>query len=79
MPMKKLNLVNLRILFTVKEEMVYEACGNQDYEEVVKRSEESVQELQVCMCGCKYDEVCFGSSCILLPSLYFDEILSVVL
>ncbi|XP_033607955.1 DNA repair protein RAD50 [Cryptotermes secundus] len=30
----------------VKEEMVYEACGNQDYEEVVKRSEEIVQDLQ---------------------------------
>jgi hypothetical protein len=32
--------------------MVYEACGNQDYEEVVKHSEESVQELQVCMYVC---------------------------
>jgi hypothetical protein len=48
-PVKKLRLINLIILFTVKEEMVYEACGNQDYEEVVKRSEESVQDLQVCV------------------------------
>jgi hypothetical protein len=47
---KKLRHINLIILFTVKEEMVYEACGNQDYEEVVKRSEESVQDLQVCVC-----------------------------
>jgi hypothetical protein len=68
---KKLSFANLRILFTVKEEMVYEACGNQDYEEVVKRSEESVQELQVCVCGCKYGEVWFGGSCILLPPIVF--------
>jgi hypothetical protein len=33
----------------VKEEKIYEACGNQDYDEVVKRSEENVQELQVCV------------------------------
>lgn len=44
---KKLRLMNLIILLTVREEMVYEACGNQDYEEVVKRSEEIVQDLQV--------------------------------
>jgi hypothetical protein len=53
--MKKLSLINM-ILFPVKEEMVYEVCGNQDYEEVVKRSEEIVQDLQVCMFGCKYGD-----------------------
>jgi hypothetical protein len=31
----------------VKEELLYNACGNQDYNEVLKRSEKSVQELQV--------------------------------
>lgn len=30
----------------VKEELLYNACGNQDYDEVLKRCEESVQELQ---------------------------------
>lgn len=32
---------------SVKEERLYNACGNQDYDEVLKRSEGSVQELQV--------------------------------
>lgn len=30
----------------VKEEQLYNACGNQDYDEVLKRCEDSVQELQ---------------------------------
>ncbi|GFG30387.1 hypothetical protein Cfor_05842, partial [Coptotermes formosanus] len=30
----------------VKEELLYNACGNQDYDEVLKRCEEGVQELQ---------------------------------
>jgi hypothetical protein len=35
------------LFFSVKEELLYNACGNQDYDEVLKRCEESVQELQV--------------------------------
>lgn len=31
----------------MKEELLYNACGNQDYDEVLKRCEDSVQELQV--------------------------------
>ena len=31
----------------MKEEQLYNACGNQDYDEVLKRCEDSVQELQV--------------------------------
>lgn len=31
----------------MKEELLYNACGNQDYDEVLKRCEGSVQELQV--------------------------------
>jgi hypothetical protein len=52
-PLVSKNIVCI-VLFTEKEEMVYEACGNQDYEEVVKCSEKSVQELQVYVCGCNY-------------------------
>jgi len=32
---------------SVKEELLYNACGNQEYDEVLKRCEGSVQELQV--------------------------------
>ena len=31
----------------MKEELLYNACGNQEYDEVLKRCEDSVQELQV--------------------------------
>jgi hypothetical protein len=32
---------------SVKEERLYNACGNQDYDEVLKRCKDSVQGLQV--------------------------------
>lgn len=55
------------ILFSVKAEMVYAACGNQDYDEVVKRSEENVQELQVCV-AVRHEVCCY------LPRLEGDTV-----